>query len=224
MRKFSRDSFLNASEIIDRLKTALALAVNIKEIPEELDTDLDLAHFLDVAQSTVAGYRRRNKVPYELLLEAANKYDISLDHILLDKHTIERYWLFPALISHPGDTQPPLEPAIPVPPDRPWHIVLNRTVPMGHDRYFMLEMPDNTMSPTFPEGGLLVVDSASDEIRKAAVYVLREGGSWLIRRALPSSNNMVRLVADNGAYPSEVRTLNEVVVVGEVVKVFKDVV
>jgi len=216
LKKFSRDDFLNAGEIIDRFKAALTLASG-----DEIDTDLDLAHFLDVAQSTIAGYRRRNKVPYELLVEAASKHDISLDHILLDRHTIDRHWLFPALLSHPGDTQ--LEPAIPVPPDRPWHVITNKSLSPGYEQFFIIEMPDNTMAPTLVQGDLLLVDMESNDLRRAAVYVLREDDTWLVRRAAPGGPG-VKLIADNAVYPADIRPVGELNVAGEVVKVLKDIV
>lgn len=216
MKKFSRDDFLNAGEIIDRFKAALTLASG-----DEIDTDLDLAHFLDVAQSTIAGYRRRNKVPYELLVEAASKHDISLDYILLDRHTIDRHWLFPAFILYPGDTE--LEPTIPRPSGRPWHVIFNKSLPAGYEQFFIVEMPDNTMAPTLVQGDLLVVDTEATDLRRAAVYVFREDDTWLVRRAA-HAGSMVKLIADNAVYPADIRPVGELNVAGEVVKVLKDIV
>lgn len=78
MKKLCRDSFLNAGEIINRLKRALSIS-----------SDLRLSRFLGVGQQTISSYRSRNKVPYELIVEQANKHNLSLDEILLGKEPVQ---------------------------------------------------------------------------------------------------------------------------------------
>lgn len=59
---------------IDRSK----IAIGVK-------SDSDLARWLDVAQSVVAGYKRRNTVPLEQCIKIAEKTGVSLDWLILGR-------------------------------------------------------------------------------------------------------------------------------------------
>lgn len=62
---------IDATEVIDRVKLALALK-----------TDLDVAEFFEVSNKTVSSWRTRNTVPLEFLLQACAGTGEKIDYFL----------------------------------------------------------------------------------------------------------------------------------------------
>ena len=67
---------LNSANIIDKLKEHL-----------DIKTDTDLAKYLELHHSTLAGWRNRNSLNIELILEKVNNIDLNW---LLYDHDIEK--------------------------------------------------------------------------------------------------------------------------------------
>ena len=64
-------SDLNASEVLKRI----ALVVRANQ-------DYELAKFLEVAPQTIATWKKRNKIPFEHVVDVAMFYEISTDYLL----------------------------------------------------------------------------------------------------------------------------------------------
>lgn len=65
---------VNAGEVIDRYKVAL-----------EISTDIELAKFLKLSNSTIPQWRQRNKVPYEYLTKVSAYSGRTIDWLIFGK-------------------------------------------------------------------------------------------------------------------------------------------
>ena len=213
MKKLTRDAFLDAGKAIDRLKRAMQKNM----LP--VGSDQELARFLGVGQQTISSYRSRNKVPYELIMEQCNMLGLSLDEIIFDRETIAKYWIFPPFRRFPSDRQ--VEPTIPIPEDRKWHILFNRAArALEGPGLILVEMDDDAMTPTLVMGDLLVVD-IHGRPETPGIYLLAEGEKFVVRRLIPG--DITKIIYDNPAYPPETMSAKKLKVAGKVLKALKDV-
>lgn len=216
MRK-QRGEHPDAGEVIERLKAVISTAT-----PDRIKSDNALSQYLSVSQQAVSGWRKKGKVSYDEIVELAYNliFPISLDEVLLGRHTVERYWLFPPF---PGNGADDPERIVPAGPWHEWHILPRRRGPRAEEKdYVAYLMPDHTMSPTIDEGNLVIIDVGDPTLVSPGVYYLSYGNETLLRRL--TAGDPVRIVCDNAAFPGEIVPRKKLEILGKAVKVLKDVV
>lgn len=87
----SNDAKIDAGDVIGRIKEAL-----------EISNDSDLAHYFGISKSTISGWRKRNRVPYEEAVLAARASHSHLDWIITGEETND---LYAGLLEGPIDHQ-----------------------------------------------------------------------------------------------------------------------
>lgn len=211
---------LNVEHIIRRLKLVTAAK-----------TDVQLALVLGVAQNTIAGWRRRKTVPWELLVRVHHDWGVDLNWLLLGQAAIDSIYQWPVLINRAGpgwgsynnsdenmwrwglnaifDAQPP-----------DFHVVASREHFAVPRREILIAVPvgDDAMSPTVPEGAVCTCEllprliaedpgyDFSDHHNRlcclAAGHTTRLGGELVIRRIRKNPGGEVLVIADNPSWQS----------------------
>lgn len=78
----------------------------------------------------------------------------------------------------------------------------------------------DSMTPTIPDGSVLVVDLSQFEISNGCLYVINVEGDLLVKRARRRLDASIELISDNELYPTETiqrDRLDQVQVVGRVI-------
>lgn len=90
------------------------------------------------------------------------------------------------------------------------------------DQCFVIEARGESMSPSIPDGALLVVDSSQTTVQNGCIYIFNVGDVVVVKRAIWSFSEQLTLQSDNPSpsYPDEVfdkKRASELNVVGRVV-------
>jgi hypothetical protein len=215
MKIMDRDSFLSAEEVIERLKATLRHNMIL------VKTDLDLAKILGVGQQTVSGWKARNKIPYEFIVEQVHGLSedrASLDEIILGRWNVREHWIFPPFQSAPGVPYG-MDPH--GPSDAAWRLLFSRhaRTPDG-PRPVLIEAADDTMEQTVKKGDLLAVDTRA-VLESPGIYVLEIDEKFAVRRLLPAGET-VEVICDNTIYPQSSSPAGRLKVVGRVLKILRD--
>jgi len=88
------------------------------------------------------------------------------------------------------------------------------------DRCSVINARGDSMSPTIPDGSLLIVDHSQTQISNGYIMVINLGDDLLVKRVRRRLDGLVDLISDNQAYAPETigpDTLQQLRVVGRVV-------
>lgn len=88
------------------------------------------------------------------------------------------------------------------------------------ERCAVITARGDSMSPTIPDGSLLVVDHSQTQISNGCIMVINLGDDLLVKRVRRRLDGLIDLVSDNQAYPPETigtNMLHQLRVVGRVV-------
>lgn len=71
------------------------------------------------------------------------------------------------------------------------------------DKLSMVTMHGDSMSPTFDDGAILLIDRGWGTIKSDAVYALAKDGSMYVKRILRRVDGSLNVLSDNPNYPPE---------------------
>lgn len=196
--KFKTTNRRTAEQVLECLRTLLGAK-----------NDRHLANIMGVAPNTVPSWRHHDRIPYELVLDIAERYGLSLDEVLLGREAMEKSWTLPTMPE--GD-----------PDSLPFSIVVNRNVYPSEDieRLMVVSVPDSLMVPTMEYQDLAVVEKANGKINPG-LYAIHDGCGVVIRRLFPGKKGFVRVIYDNSLYPPYDVPEGDIAVLGRVVLMIK---
>lgn len=207
----------DAGKVIERLKAVISTTT-----PDTIKSDNALSQYLSVSQQAVSGWRKKGKVSYDEIVELAYNliFPISLDEVLLGRHTVERYWQFPPF---PGLDEDDPERIVPAGHWHQWHVLARKKGLRAEEKnYIAYAMSDHTMSPTIDVGDLVIIDVGDPGFTSPGVYYLSMQGERMLRRV--TAGDPAHVICDNSSFPGEVVPRRKLEVLGKAVKVLKDVV
>jgi len=88
--RVKRGEHPEAAEVIEHLKAVISATTS-----DHVKSDLALSRYLSVSQQAVSLWRKKGKISYDEIVELAYNliFPISLDEVLLGRHSIEHPWL-----------------------------------------------------------------------------------------------------------------------------------
>jgi len=192
---------------IDTLLTKLHKHFHVKN-------DRQLAAKLGLSLNSVGTWRSRGTIPYELLARVAEKEQLSLDDLLLEREQIEQYWRWPDIL-YDHDSLPQLtenwdagirgniEPGI----LQRHHIAVNQNIEVGYrpEPKALVIARDDAMSPIINNRDLVVI-LVIRVMEGPGVYALvpRNLGSVTFRRLIPTTgSDDIDVIAENASFPRE---------------------
>lgn len=196
--KFKTTNRRTAEQVLECLRTLLGAK-----------NDRHLANIMGVAPNTVATWRRHDRIPYELILDIAERYGLSLDEVLLGRPPMEKSWTLPMMPE--GD-----------PDSLPFSIVVNKNIcpPEDIERLMVVSIPDSLMVPTMEYQDLAVVEKTNGKI-DPGLYAIHDGCGVAIRRLFPRKKGFIRVIYDNTLYPPYDVPEGDIAVLGRVVLTIK---
>jgi len=207
------------SEIIEKLKDVIS-----ESMPGKKVFDKDVAHILNIPQSTFATMKKRNSIPYEEILEFCALRKISVNWLFFDqavdmlKEETEKFfhvrYFSDIRASAGGGAEVFDENYETITIDEK---VMHNMVGLGNTDLEAINVDGESMEPTLKDGSIVFVDRTQTNINKEGIFIASTTAGLFIKRIRQRADGMVELISDNKNYSPEVLAPDEVSIVGKVV-------
>jgi phage repressor protein C with HTH and peptisase S24 domain len=207
------------SEIIEKLKDVISETMPGKKI-----FDKDVAHVLNIPQSTFATMKKRNSIPYEEILEFCALRKISVNWLFFDqavdmlKEETEKFfhvrYFSDIRASAGGGAEVFDENYETITIDEK---VMRNMVGLGNTDLEAINVDGESMEPTLKDGSIVFVDRTQTNINKEGIFIASTTAGLFIKRIRQRADGMIELISDNKNYSPEVLAPDEVSIVGKVV-------
>ena len=214
------------TDIVEDIKNIISPEFEGKKI-----FDKDVADILGITRMNFATLKKRNRIPFNELLDFCAKRTISINWLLYGQspeslvEATNRYYkirYFSELsASAGGGGEGDLE----------YAEILE--IPEAFVGYFggenelkyieALKVSGDSMEPTFSYDDTVFVNRAKTDIQRGGVFVLRSEGGLFIKRVFPRIDGKVDIISDNDIYPTQTLSKEDISVVGRVVAKFGEV-
>lgn len=180
--------------------------INIDHITQRLRSltgarnDVQMARALGVAQNTIAGWRRRKTIPWDILIRVHHEYGADLNWLLLGQPSIDTLYQYPELINRAGigwGTGRAFDEnmwrwglnAIYDMPPADLHVVAAREDILNPRREVMIAVPvdDDAMAPAVPEGAVCTCELMPRSVAEDPGYDIGQHHNRLVCLAAGSS-------------------------------------
>lgn len=207
------------SEIIEKLKDVVS-----ESMPGKKVFDKDVAHILNIPQSTFATMKKRNSIPYEEILEFCALRKISVNWLFFDqavdmlKEETEKFfhvrYFSDIRASAGGGAEVFDENYETITIDEK---VMHNMVGLGNTDLEAINVDGESMEPTLKDGSIVFVDRDQTNINKEGIFIASTTAGLFIKRIRQRADGMIELISDNRNYSPEVLAPDEVSIVGKVV-------
>lgn len=209
----------NIIEVLGKVKDVLSL-----EIGQKVIYDKDVASALDIKQLTLATMKKRNKIPYEQILNFCAKRKISINWLLYDQiveslqeqtEKLVKIKYFTNIYASAGggaenydeqsdflDFQERL---------------LHKVGITDTKCVEALNIVGDSMEPTLHDGNVVFVDRSRLDINRGGIFIISTPGGLFIKRLQIKADGMIDLISDNPNYSAESIRVQDVKVLGKVV-------
>ena len=214
------------AEIIEDIKDIIS-----KEIGGKKVFDKDVADVLGISRMNFATMKKRNKIPFNELLDFCAKRSISINWLLYNQspeslvEATNRYYKIRYFsdisASAGGGSDVDVEDSIELDLDENFISYLG-----GRDELKNIEalkVTGDSMEPTFSYDDIVFINRAKNVLNRGGVYVIKTEGGLFIKRLLPRIDAKVDVISDNDIYPTQTLSINELEIVGKVVAKFGEI-
>jgi len=207
------------SEIIEKLKDVIS-----ETMPGKKVFDKDVAHVLNIPQSTFATMKKRNSIPYEEILEFCALKKISVNWLFFDqavdmlKEETEKFfhvrYFSDIRASAGGGAEVFDENYETITIDEK---VMRNMVGLGNTNLEAINVDGESMEPTLKDRSIVFVDRTQTNINREGIFIASTTAGLFIKRIRQRADGMIELISDNKNYSPEVLAPEEVSIVGKVV-------
>ncbi len=205
---------MDFGRIIEKIKDILS-----NEITDRKILNKDVAKALNLTPENLSVLKKRNKIPYEEIAYFCAKRKISINWLLFDqdeeeiaknteKFSIIRY--FKDINASAGGG------AINFDENYETIYIDKKLIDKNLDA---INVIGDSMEPTIKDGSIIFIDR-SIPLSSGGIYVISTNAGVFVKRINIKSNGEIELISDNKIYPIEKVKLEEIKVIGKVVKVF----
>ena len=212
----------NFSEIVEEIKDIIS-----SDIPGKKVFDKDVAYALDITQMNFATMKKRDKIPFEELLNFCAKRSIAINWLLYDQSpesliepTNQFYMVryFNAVNASAGggafdDEFVEME-ELAIEP----HFVPI----LGGERELKnieaVNVTGDSMEPTFLNGDIIFLNRSKTDISRGGVFAIQTEDMLLVKRLQKRIDGRIDIISDNkDFYPSQIASPEQINIVGRVV-------
>ena len=220
---FKMNSFL---DIVEEIKSIISDEVAPKKV-----FDKDVARALGISQMNFATMKKRNKIPFNELLDFCAKRSISINWLLygqspesLVEATNKFYMVkyFSDINASAGGGS-----------DIECEAVEELEIPeqfvfmLGGERELQnieaINVSGDSMEPTFSYNDIVFVNRSKTDINRGGIFTIRTEAGLFIKRVQKRIDGKLDVISDNSIYNTQTLDANQVEVIGRVVSRFGDV-
>ncbi|SFV50262.1 putative phage repressor [hydrothermal vent metagenome] len=211
------------AEIVEDIKNIISPEFEGKKI-----FDKDVAEVLGISRMNFASLKKRNRIPFNELLDFCAKRSISINWLLYGQspeslvEATNRYYkikYFCDVSASAGGGA-----------DGDAENVEELTLPESFVEYLggekelknieALKVSGDSMEPTFSYDDTIFINRTKRDIQRGGIFVLRTEGGLFIKRVLPRVDGKVDIISDNDIYPVQTVQKEDIEVVGRVMAKF----
>jgi len=214
------------SDIVEDIKNIISPEFEGKKV-----FDKDVADILGITRMNFATLKKRNRIPFNELLDFCASRSISINWLLYGQspeslvEATNRYYKIRYFddisASAGGGAQHDVEVMGVL------EIPENFVEYLGGERELKnieaLKVSGDSMEPTFSYDDTIFINRSKTDIQRGGIFVLRTEGGLFIKRLIPKVDGSVDIISDNEIYPVQTLSKNEIDVLGRVVAKFGEV-
>ncbi|NPA59494.1 MAG: phage repressor protein [Epsilonproteobacteria bacterium] len=207
-------------EIVEEIKCIVSSEFSPKKV-----FDKDVADILGISQMNFATMKKRNKVPFNELMDFCASRKISINWILYgqspeslieatNKFYMVRY--FENINASAGggadedyETIGQLE--------IPEHFAVMLGGEKELENVEAINVTGDSMEPTFSYDDIVFINRNKKDFAKGGIFTIRTEAGLFIKRIKKLSDTTVEIISDNLVYSSEVLDISEIDVLGKVI-------
>jgi len=210
----------NFSDIVEQIKDVVS-----EDFPGKKIFDKDIAGLLQITQMNFATMKKRDKIPYEELLEFCAKRRIAVNWLLFgqspesliestNKFYMVRYFSDVSASAGGGgvgDVEDSVE------------LMLegNFVASLGGEKELKnieaLNVSGDSMEPTFSYGDMIFINRSKVDIGRGGIFTINTEAGLFIKRLQKRLDGKIDVISDNKEYERQTLQANELNVVGRVV-------
>ncbi len=213
------------ADIVEEIKSIVS-----EEFAPKKVFDKDVAEVLGISQMNFATMKKRNKLPFNELLDFCAKRSISINWLLYGQspeslvEATNNYMIkyFNDINASAGGGA-----------DNEAETVENLKIPeqfvsmLGGEKELKnieaINVSGDSMEPTFSYNDIVFINRAKTDINRGGIFTIRTEAGLFIKRIQKRIDGRVDVISDNNVYPTQTLEMNEIEVIGRVVSRFGDV-
>jgi len=213
-------------EIVEEIKSIVSAEFDSKKI-----FDKDVADVLGISQMNFATMKKRNKVPFEALLDFCARKSISINWLLYGQSPeslVEATNKF-YMVKYFNDVNASAGGGS----DEQCEEIEELEIPeqfvfmLGGERELKnieaINVSGDSMEPTFSYNDIVFINRSKTDLGRGGVFTIRTEAGLFIKRVQKRLDGKLDIISDNQVYSTQTLDPQEVEVVGRVVSRFGDV-
>lgn len=214
------------ADIVEEIKSIISPEFSPKKV-----FDKDVAEVLGISQMNFATMKKRDKIPFNELLDFCAKKAISINWMLYGQspeslvEATNKFYMIKYLndvnASAGGGTDEQYEEIEEI--EIPEHFVFM----LGGERELKnieaINVSGDSMEPTFSYNDIVFINRSKTDINRGGIFTIRTDGGLFIKRIQKRVDGKIDVLSDNSVYPTQTLNPNELEVLGRVVSRFGDV-
>lgn len=213
-------------DVIEAIKDILS-----EDMPGKKIFDKDVASALGISQVNFATMKKREKIPYEELLNFCARRSIAINWLLYDQspesliESTNRFYMVryfsDVSASAGGGAYNETEEA------EPLLLPESFVVQLGGERELRqieaINVSGDSMEPTFSYGDIIFVNRTKKDLGRGGVFAINTEGGLFVKRLQRRIDGGIDIISDNREYPMQTATPDQIEIIGRVVGRFGNV-
>ena len=195
------------------------------DFPEKKVFDKDVADLLDITQMNFATMKKRNKIPFNELLDFCAKRSIAINWLLYNQSPeslieptnrfyMVRYFSSVNASAGGGADNEELE-------FEPLMLEDNFVLSLGGEKELRhieaINVSGDSMEPSFSYNDIIFINRSKTDISRGGIFTIRTEHGLFIKRLQVRIDGKLDIISDNKDYPTYVAPKDEVEIIGRVV-------
>ncbi len=208
------------NDIVDQIKDIVS-----EDFPGKKIFDKDIAGLLDISQMNFATMKKRNKIPYEELLEFCARRSIAINWLLFGQspesliESTNRFYM----VRYFSDVQASAGGGGNIEDEESIELMLEDSfvTALGGERELKnieaLNVSGDSMEPTFSYGDMIFINRNKVDIGRGGVFTINSEAGLFIKRLQKRIDGKIDVISDNKEYDKQTLEPHELTVIGRVV-------
>ncbi len=214
------------TDIVEEIKSIISAEIAPKKV-----FDKDVAAVLGISQMNFATMKKRDKIPFNELLDFCAKRSLSINWLLYgqspeslvdatNKFYIVKY--FNDINASAGGGS-----------DVEFEEIEELEIPeqfvfmLGGEKELKnieaINVSGDSMEPTFSYNDIVFINRSKTDVNRGGIFTIRTEGGLFIKRVHKRIDGKLDVISDNSVYDKQILAPNELEIVGRVVSRFGDV-
>ncbi len=208
------------AEIVEEIKDIVS-----EEFPNKKVFDKDVAGLLGISPVNFATLKKRDRIPYEELLDFCARRSLSINWLLYGQspesliEPTNRFYMvryFSEVSASAGGGADVFDEG-----SEPLMLGESFVAALGGEQELRhieaINVSGDSMEPTFGYGDIVFINRSRNDIGRGGVFTINTEGGLFIKRLHKRIDGKIDIISDNREYPVQTASPDEIEIVGRVV-------